>query len=737
MMFKKYFSWQNLLGGLLLISMLLATGPLQVVKADSSATAATQQSTFTLKDLGYTSDDEYQGVQVSHQYDVNLPQVWAFTQPLTLTLHFGHAHALNAQSTMSVDWNDVRVGSVLLSAANADDGSLTIQIPAAAVAAGYNKLTVQFYMGISDNFCDDYDNPAVWAVVHTTTSFALTYAAQSPVIDLHSVSSYLIDPSPIRANEVTLVLPSAPTTAELDAAALVSAKFGQLADWRTLEVKTLPLDQLDAQSTAGNVIVVGTAQHLAQQSASLLPTFTGSGDALAMQSTDGSAIAKDSGVLWLQASPNDDESIWLTVTGASDAALQKAARAFATTSAFDRLAGPLGVILDTPASADVATVSASPDLSYTLTELGYQDLVATGSRQQSTYLTFPLQLVFASQGEATLKLFYSHSAVLNPDRSSLDVLVNGIPVGSTVLNSQNAQQAEFDVKIPLRLLKLGDNTLALTSNLQVNHSAQDSTLYCTDKYYSDSWLTISPDSTLSFPSGIGEKTASLAGFPNLYFGSPSLANLAFIVPDNVDWTTATTVLQMANRLGHTAKGDQLLSAVLPASAPAAATADRPYQILIGLPSQNAAITQVNDLLPQPFADDKVTPKPLKDVADIAPANGALGYIESLYTKDGQYRLVLTATSSKGLDWIAQAVNTPTLYKSFDGNLAILSSATEVAFFTISSNTSLVSDQPVTSTATASTGKINQYPGWIVWLAIAILVLSLFTALLIRLLRNRK
>jgi len=132
----------------------------------------------------------------------------------------------------------------------------------------------------------------------------------------------------------------------------------------------------------------------------------------------------------------------------------------------------------------------------------------------------------------------------------------------------------------------------------------------------------------------------------------------------------------------------------------------------------------------------VTPKALTGVANISPTSGSLGYIESLFTKDGQYRLVLTATSNEGLGWVANVLNTPTLHKNFDGNLATLSSRPEIAFFTIQSTTSLVSNQAPTTTS-ATEGGLSQYPSWVIWLAVIIFVLSLGALLFIRLMRNRK
>jgi cellulose synthase operon protein B len=733
----------------LLCLMMMIAGP-QTVLANNQHDF--NHAAFTLEDLGYTSDDQYQGVLVSHEYNVTFPVTWAYQGPLNITINFSHSASLNSHSSMAVDWNAVRVGSALLTPQNAGDGSLVVQVPASAVAAGYNKLSIQFYMGIRDDFCEDFDNPAIWAVVHNSTSFGVDYSTQTPELNLHTLPETLIDPSPLQKSTISLVLPSKPSIAELDAAALVSAKLGQMADWREAKLQTISFDQLSVQKPAGNLVFISTASRLADIDTTRLSMLdstrvalleitqqlglSGNGSSVQMKNTDGSAISPDSGVLLLEKSPYDPSAMMLTVTGISEAGLKKAGRAFGTTSIYDRLSGPLGVILDTPTAKEPDT---KPSLIYSFDSLGFKDIVSTGSRQQSSYITFPLQLVFDSQDEATLHLIFSHSTALNADRSSLDILVNNVPVTSFTLNEQNAQNAKVDIKIPLRLFKLGDNTITLTSNLQVNRGATLSTLYCTDKYYSDSWLTISPESNIYFPTGIGQNTASMVRYPNLYLGSANFSNLAFVVPEQVDWPTTNLVLQLANTLGHTARGDSLLSEVVPASKQASISTERPYQIIVGLPAQNAAIMQINDLLPQPFNADKVTPKPLPEMAQISSPSGALGFIESLFTKDGQYRLVLTGTSAKSLDWMSNILTTPKLYKKFSGNLIVVSNAEETAFLTISSKTSLVSERPVSTPVAPSSAEkgVNQYPTWVIWLAGGIVILSLAILLGIRLLQNRK
>lgn len=693
-----------------------------------------QHAVFTLNDLGYTSDDEYQGVLVSHQYDVNLPASWEFSQSGLVTISFSHSELLNPYSSLAVDWNDIRVASVLLDSSNADHGMLEFEIPADQLVSGYNKMSLHYYMGIRDDFCEDFDNPAIWAVVHNTTFFDLGYTIKEFDPDLYKLFDRIIDPSALSQNSITLVLPIQATTAELEAAALVSAKLGQVANWRSLEVKTLPLELLSELKLTGTLIIIASAQQLSTLSEPFLPPFTGSGNGLLMQDMNGNAIDANAGVLWVQKSPYDPHATGVMVTASSPEGLQKAGRAFATSTVFDRLSGQLGIVLDVPqAEEDVS--AAAPGLTYSLLDLGYQDIVAMGTNQQSINLSVPVHRVFDSLGDASFKIEFSHSDTLNPDRSSMSILVNNVPVSSVQLTNENARNAEVEIKIPLRLFTLGSNLITIISDIRVNDSIVESTLYCTDEYYTDSWLTISETSSFTFPSDIGKNTTSLTGYPEVYLGSPTLSNLAVIVPDVPDWTTSAMVLTVANRIGRSAKGDQLLLTVLPASAQRTDLPERTFQIVVGLPSQNSAIMKVNDLLPQPFEEDGITPRTIEGYADIVPASGELGFIQTLFTDQGKYQMVLTATSPIGLEWVAKAMNTPTIYQSFTGNLVVLTGAEQVASFTIPTATSPVLEFSSKSMP-ENKDQVNQNPDWVVTLAVSIVIISLGVLLINWLLKKR-
>jgi len=186
------------------------------------------KQTLSLSDLGYSKDQTLQGVVVSQNYAFRWPGTWNVKPGNAVTIQFSHPANLASYSSMAVDLNDVRIGSVLFSAENADHGSIKLNIPENIIKSGYNALTLYFYMGINENYCLDLDNPGVWATVHSTSFFDFSYDPASPTPDLGLFPYPLIQQSELRINQISIITPNVPSPAELKAVALISAKLGQL-----------------------------------------------------------------------------------------------------------------------------------------------------------------------------------------------------------------------------------------------------------------------------------------------------------------------------------------------------------------------------------------------------------------------------------------------------------------------------------------------------------------------------
>ena len=124
----------------LAVIVVLVTYP-SVAIAQESDTPLTLD--LPLAEMGYDSDDTIHGVQVTRDYSVRWPEAWEAQPGNSFTLHFSHSPVLDPHSTMTVEFNDTRLESVLLTAENTDDASLDIALPKDLFGVGYNRLRLE------------------------------------------------------------------------------------------------------------------------------------------------------------------------------------------------------------------------------------------------------------------------------------------------------------------------------------------------------------------------------------------------------------------------------------------------------------------------------------------------------------------------------------------------------------------------------------------------------------------
>lgn len=670
--------------------------------------------TLTFAELGYAKDETLQGVRATREYGVMLPSTWNIRPGNTLVLRFSHSPALRPNSSLAVDWNGTRLTSVLLTVDNVKDGVLRAEIPESLIRPGYNVLRVETYMGIQDDFCMDIDNPAVWMTVHHSSYLQVNFVAQPPTADLSTFPAPFIEPSALVTNTVTLVVPDQPSLAELTAVATISAKLGQLAAWRPLIVDVLAASHFDLHQAATHLIVIGTRARLPR--ALDLPIVTSVGPETRFTDLRGEPLPRNAGILWEQRVPRRDALI-LVVTGEDDAAMLTAARALASTPTYARLSGPLGVVLQVPPPQGNGSLGQV----LTFEDLGYRDITSQGSREQTLLYTLSLPMAWQIQEGASLDLHFAHSALLDTHKSSLNVLLNDTPVGSILLTPKTATDGRATFTLPARLFRMGDNTLKIVSNIQI--ARPKDTTDCLNTYYREAWLVVYADSRLQIPGAPANLPATLSNYPRAFIGATDLSDMAFVVPPTSNLAIARALAWLTARLGRWAQGETLAPQVVDAQTP---TATR-YQILVGRPSQNPAITKLNALLPQPFKPASDEPEPTAQVAQVLPPRGSVGYVQTT-TFEGQPRLVVTGNNDEGVLWAAEALSTPELLSKLRGDLAILSAAASITTLEVRTKdtpTALAMAQP-----TPSANGVAAMPTWVFALTLGLFLITLLILFLV-------
>ena len=690
-----------------------------------SADRLNKMTTVTLADLNYEQDDTVRGTLVTQDYWFQWPSLWEPTAGNTFTLEFAHSPVLDPNSTLTIEFNNVSLGSVAMTTNNADEGRLSVEIPAEIIQPGFNQLRINFFMGLRDFDCVDEEDPSVWATIRDTSSFQFSYDLITPEADLSAFPAPFIEPGALAQNQVNLVLPDNPDMAELEAAVAVSAKLGQFAKATSAEINTFVQGDLNSPPE-GFTIYVGKADRLdilADEGVAI------SWDASASSLVDhqGETIEPDAGVLWQQVSPYDDSALSMIVTGATDEAIKKAGRALAHQDAYRLMPGPLGVIEELP---ELETDTSYLGQQMSLEALGYQNQTAYGTREQniSTY-TIPLNQAWQFVSDAQFELHFAHSTMPDPETSFLSLLLNDTPVGSIQLGPENAEDAFHTFTLPKELFRPGENTLTINSNMQLEQDYDDDRVGCQEDDNKAAWVVVYNDSNVTLPGGTSGPLR-LSNYPQAFIGPNNLSETAFVLADRENSIIVRGVLDLAFEIGQATSARELLPSVLDAADQAERDRGPKHQILVGLPSEHAQISGLNEELPQPFQPGTNIPERLDAVALIISEDDHVGYLQSLLKDDGKTYLIVTGTSYQGIEKANAVLSDNERLDQLDGDLVIIKRADSLASFSIQDEETLQPSVPSGATVIESPRVSENQTIRLIAIALFVVTIVILAALLV-------
>lgn len=649
------------------ISILIILTSLMLFAGIPQSKVNEQSSIFTFEDLGILlTDDSFKGINAVHEYGFVYPSIWEPQAGSELTLVFSHAKALSEKSSFVLELNGSQIASMELNGENSDHGELHVQIPQQLWVEGYNRVTLTFYLGFEGFDCMNLDDELLWFTVHTTSNFVLNYQDKKADPILNKFPLPFVLDSGILENDVTFILPDEPTSAETNAAALISAKLGQYASWRTLNVHFA--DQRDALTTPdaliGNIILVGQANHLALLDNMDVPWKIENGS---IMDIGGDPYPENAGILWTGRFLDNDYKSVLVITGNTNESLIKAAKALTMDSIVEQLPGSLALVEQVPASISAQTTYTP---TFTLAKYQYQDNTSWGTSEQQIAYTLPFATSWKVINDVILNLHFSHSDFGDSNKSYITILMNGTPADTIQLTIDNADDAWQEVVIPARLFDFGDNILTIVSNINNPEGDRDARYACLDVDLTASWIVVFADSEMTVPLGPSSDALSINEFPYAFIGKSDLSDFGFILPDETNKTIDEMVLRLSGFLGHYLNGEGIgLHVYNPAEL--AGVKEKPtHLIMIGLPTQNSEIAKLNERLPQPFEEGTNNPMALNDVVQVNPNFADIGYLQALLDLEGNPILVATGTSDKGIGWAVDALMDTTNIKNLYGDLAL-------------------------------------------------------------------
>lgn len=577
------------------------------------------------------------------------------------------------RSALTVRLGSTPLTSIRLRPEQAAGITLTVPIPLVRPADGVLRFTIEAGAFTSARPCAPPDSLAGWVVLGQESRLHLAYTADPRTLRLKDVRPVLVQRAPV-ARPLVFALPADPQPADWEAASLLAAGLGQAAGFAGTRLQVLPAGAAPSREL-GNaaVIYLGGAALRDRLQGARLPVggILPRGPMTPTFALRGTPVPDDTGILALAPGPWHPDGLALVVTGGSDRALLNAARALLDPARLPLLESATALVRPVtvlpPRTALPAPANGVPT---TLHNLGFTDQTAIGVGTQSLSYRLFVPGDWTLTGDGQVQLYYNYARILQPERSSLTVRLNGIEIASMPL-TDTTQIVSNTISLPRTDWVPGDNLLEFRFALHLAREREE----CTFTDPTDAWGTIYDRSALTLPyDQSGRRRVDLALYPYPFAGASAGADPAWIVlpdaPTPEDQGLALTLVAGLSRFTPPdGRPPQVTRVGLLGD-----TRARADLILLGGPERNTLSTALTSTLPIHW--DAATARTLRTEWGVVFASqdaGDLGLAQELVSPWNPDRLVLDVHYSRPALWgaVADAVGRALYLGRYRGNVLVV------------------------------------------------------------------
>lgn len=652
---KKLVLW----GGLVVLLMgLWLTGGTAV------AQTAVVGDDVTFEQFGFEATT-LQGNYDSTVYFFSFPSTWELNGEATLTLKFdAQVSVLNdegleipTRARLQVVYNDFLLDSIPLENRLGGLDEMVVTIPLEALqnvsSSGRHNLTIILDSGDDCNI----DTEAL-VVLFPESSLNFPHATVDPTLDLSLLPRPFFQRT-FLPDEVPVVVPDEPTTAELDAAFNLIAGFGAMSGGAMTMTLTSEAELPRSLRAYDNMIFVGKVGQFEALEEVDLP---------AENSADGLRLAgaqASDGVVQLALTPWQTGGVLMHITSETDEGIRKAGQAASAGNLQVTRRQSLVVVSEVEPEAVLSFVDG---IDQSFADLGYDEQVLEGPGRENSFFDFFIPAGFIPSAEAYIEFEYVHTDLFDFDLSGITIRLNGTIVGSIPVGEESTVLTRSRVALPASAARPGLNQLRVQAELVPKNN-------CLAQRTSDLWLVIHPESYLHIPlttAALSNIQTSLEAFPDPFVYDPTLGQLGVVVPHgDVDaWRTAASLTFFMGDQVDTPLGN--LRVAFADGVPTEMREMR-HLLLVGDPADlEPVLSDINDVLPASYDF------PLNSVAENRlpvtfrfPRNADLGYIQTTAAPwNEQLRLIhMAGVTPVGLEQMAVALMDGRLRSEMQGDFA--------------------------------------------------------------------
>lgn len=588
---------------------------------------------------------EFLGLISSQTLNIPVPESWLLDEEDWIEIEINTSPLLDlSRSSLTISLNGLQVNSIALT--NIPGTKQRISIPADMFSQGNNTLsfTSALYLPSDlDTNCQNWDDPSRWLTIKPGGILHLSFVRRELALDLSNFPQVFIEPLenylPDKKDPL-IVMPENITDDDLTSLSNISYILGNYSGANSgWHPKIVTENQFNPNtSNSQNIIFI------------------------------------DNFPPQLQDIANDEKDYIALVPSPWSPGF--AVMVIGDQNRQDGLS-PVSVLSDPTRSilmhGNVAYISQHslpipqpfPN-SFSFEDLGYLDRTVRGiGHQNLIYRLYIPYDVDPIQMKLTLALV--HSPDLDLQNSSFTVFLNGFSIAGILPTARSSAEEPITVGLPAQRFRPGNNFIRISFDLHVPYAS------C-ERAPESVWATVLSNSSMEVSYRNLSPIPSLSLFPLPFSSFPGFT---YVVSDQYDQNDLENVSRLSFMIGASSPQFNYPPNIMTESNFLQTKPEDRNLILVGLPNQNSAIRDINDLLPQPFDDNKNSlqegfgvylPSPDKEAS-----LGLMQIIPSPWVKNGTI-LVLTGNDPQGLEWVYDVILNPASWDQFTGNLMVVGSA---------------------------------------------------------------
>jgi len=372
---------------------------------------------------------------------------------------------IDRESFMTVAINGYPLASRRIAQNNKSPVSWKVSIPKSEIKKGFNEISIMTRHRSAEGLCKDIDNDANWIVIHNNSFLHLEILENRE----YKISDYpypfleYLSKEPV---DFTFYLPKDFSPEELSAMLEVANGLGMMARDKNLYLNVSTGDPY--KDIKEKQILIGELSKWR----------------LLIEDNALRNLEEGNGLIYLL--PIRDR-LQLYISGKKDGLLKSVSY----------INNPLQTSITEVNPVIVASVvtkeeeKAEKEGVIRLKDLGYENIVLSGVFHQNASILLKLPSGFEGIGNGSfIELHFSHSKILEPNKSSINVYINGNPVKSERLDAKNAERGILRIPFPKNELDKKEWFI----EIKAYHNLIE--VDCNKRYEELSWTRIEGDSLI-------------------------------------------------------------------------------------------------------------------------------------------------------------------------------------------------------------------------------------------------